>query len=400
MAVKKIKILRIITRLNIGGPALHVSALSNGIQILHGAPVENHLVYGALEAGEGDMSYLVAAGNVQLHFVPLLKQQIRFFADFLTLLRLCWLMLKVRPHIVHTHTAKAGILGRIAALLTGRRIIVHTYHGHSFSGYFSPTFSRFFCVIDRVLGFFSSRIISISPAITTELTQVHRVVSHHKVAEIALGLPLTTYFESSLLSVEARQLTHLPQNVQIWGCVGRMVTIKNHKTLLQAWQKMGEAFHKKNHLVLVGEGPLLEDVQNFIHNHSLEKTVSLVSWQKNLVPYYRSFDELILPSINEGTPVAVIEAMASGILTVASAVGGVPDLMGQILTRYPHEVCLCERGVMIAPTLESLCAVLTLIHSGTFLGTAQTLAAKEFSRQFSVERLISGTTGLYESLLK
>lgn len=400
MAVKKIKILRIITRLNIGGPALHVSALSNGIQSLHGAPVENHLVYGALEAGEGDMSYLVAGGNVQLHFISSLKQQIRVFADFLTLLRLCWLMLTVRPHIIHTHTAKAGILGRIAALLTGRRILVHTYHGHSFRGYFSPIFSRFFRFLDCLLNFFSSRIISISPTITTELTQVHRVVSPHKIVEIALGLPLTTYLESPLSSIQARQLTHLPQNVRIWGCVGRMVAIKNHQILLQAWQKMGEAFHKKNHLVLVGEGPLLDDVRGYIQNHSLEKTVSLVSWQKNLVPYYRSFDELILPSINEGTPVAVIEAMASGILTVASAVGGTPDLMGQVLTRYPHEVCLCERGVMIAPTWESLCAVFHLIHLGTFLGTAQTLAAKEFSRQFSVERLISGVTGLYESLLK
>jgi glycosyltransferase involved in cell wall biosynthesis len=179
-----------------------------------------------------------------------------------------------------------------------------------------------------------------------------------------------------------------------------MVEIKNHKMLLQAWQKMGDGFHKKNHLVLVGEGPLRDDVQDFIHSHFLEKTVSLVSWQKDLVPYYKSFDELILPSINEGTPVAIIEAMASGILTVASAVGGVPDLMGKVLTKYPHEVCLCERGVMIAPTLESLGAVFHGMDQEGFLGTAQITAAKEFSRQFSVERLISDMTGLYESLLK
>lgn len=399
MAVKKIKILRIITRMNIGGPALHVSTLSNGIQILSGLPVENHLVYGTLEAGEGDMSYLVDAQNVRVHVVTTLKQQIRFFADFLTLMRLCWILFKIRPHIVHTHTAKAGILGRIAACLTRRRIIVHTYHGHSFSGYFSPAFSRFFRSIDRVLGFLSSRIISISPAITTELTQVHRVIQRHKIVEIALGLPLKNYLESSLSPIQARQFVSLPQGVRIWGCVGRMVAIKNHQRLLQAWQKMSSVFRKKNHLVLVGEGPLLGEIRDFIQKHSLEKMVSLVGWQKDLVPYYRSFDVLILPSLNEGTPVAVIEAMASGVLTVASAVGGVPDLMGKIIKRYTSSVFLCERGVMIAPDLESLCEVFNLIHQGACLGTAQTAAAKEFSRQFSVERLISDIVGLYESLL-
>lgn len=399
MLVKKIKILRIITRLNIGGPALHVSALCNGIDKLCGVPVENHLIYGALEEGEGDMSYLVAGKNVHLHILPRLKQQIRIFDDFVTLVRLCFIMLKIRPQIVHTHTAKAGILGRMAAFLTFRRIVVHTYHGHSFSGYFSPAFSRFFRIIDRCLGFFSSRIISISPGITTELTQKHHVVSRRKIVEISLGLSLKNYWESILSSAQARQMTGLAQNVRIWGCIGRMVEIKNHKMMLQAWQKMPESFREKNHLVFVGEGPLLAEIRDFIRIHALGKSVSLISWQKDLVAYYQSFDVLILPSLNEGTPVAVIEAMASGILSVASAVGGVPDLMGKILERRDHDVCLCERGVMISPTLESLGAVFDWIDDTHFFGTDQIKAAKEFSRQFGVERLISNVAGLYESLL-
>ena len=130
--------------MNIGGPSIHVSVLARGLKQINNQPVENHLLFGNLEAGEGDMSDLLNGSGATLHRVPALRQQVRLKDDWHAFWQIRRVIKTIKPQIVHTHTAKAGILGRLAALSCGVPVIIHTYHGHSFSGYFSKTFSAFF----------------------------------------------------------------------------------------------------------------------------------------------------------------------------------------------------------------------------------------------------------------
>src|SRR5574341_408181 len=167
--------MRIIARLNVGGPAIHVILLTHYFRQI---------------GYEGDLSYLADSKNVHPIIIPQLGREISPWHDFFVLLKLVHLMRRYRPDIVHTHTAKAGLIGRIAAWLAGVPVRVHTFHGHVFYGYFSPIKSRIFIWLERFCARISSCIITISPKLQDELVNTYRIAPAEKFRTVSLGLDL------------------------------------------------------------------------------------------------------------------------------------------------------------------------------------------------------------------
>src|SRR5437879_2671452 len=170
-----VRVARIITRLNIGGPAIQAAMLSDR---LSGHGFETLLIFGSLAEGEGDMSYLLRDGRAETAFVPALQRSVAPVADTRAIRDILRHLRAFQPHIVHTHTAKAGTTGRAAAFLYNRRAAapartVHTYHGHSLEGYFR--FAGAFIAIERILARATDRLIAISPRIAADLRDHYRI---------------------------------------------------------------------------------------------------------------------------------------------------------------------------------------------------------------------------------
>ena len=243
----------------------------------------------------------------------------------------------------------------------------------------------------------STCVISISPELTTQLCAVHRVVNRAKIIEINLGLPLDPFLNYPLSKTEAKEKLQLPQDKILMGCVGRLVPIKNHLLLLKAWAKTSADFRQNSRLILVGDGDLREIITQTISELGLTNEILRVPFTRDLPPYYRAFDLFVLPSLNEGTPVTLLEAMATSTPVIASEVGGVPDLLGAV-QKNDNDFRLHERGLGFLPTEESICAALNALSAHLPELAKATQSAKEFSKQYSQERLVKDLTKLYEKL--
>ncbi len=185
-----IRILRIIARLNIGGPAIHVTLLTEKL----GAPTyESTLVCGNIEAGEGDMLYFAEKHGVTPRLLPELGRSLNPLRDLRTIWQLYKLMREIRPQVVHTHTAKAGFVGRVAAKLAGVPVIVHTFHGHVFQGYFSPLKTQMFIVLERITARMSDTVITLTEGLRRELSENYRITRKSRITVLPLGLDLDAF---------------------------------------------------------------------------------------------------------------------------------------------------------------------------------------------------------------
>lgn len=322
---KKVKIVRIITRLNIGGPAIHTILLSSA---LNAGGYEDVLVCGKTAGSEGDMLHLAKDNNVEPVLIPELGRDISFRNDVTSFLKLYSLIKKERPDIVHTHTAKAGTLGRLAAIFNGVPVRIHTFHGHVFDGYFSPFKAKLFAIIERALACFTDKIVVVSESVKDDIVSKLKIVKGYKCAVIRLGLDLGKFLESSKAAWSFRRELGIGDDVIVVGIVGRLVPIKNHKMFLDAVHKMKSiAPSAKVKFLIIGDGELKDDLKSYAAKLNLGDSVIFTGWIKDLPRVYSSLDIVALTSLNEGTPVSIIEAMASGKPVVATDVGGVRDLI-------------------------------------------------------------------------
>ncbi len=225
----KVKILRIIARLNIGGPARHVAILAEG---LNKDRFDSTLVYGGIEDGEGDMSYLAGDGAIKREFIPELGRSINPFADMAALIKIMAVIKRERPHIVHTHTAKAGTLGRIAAICAGVPAKVHTFHGHVFYGYFNKIVTWYFLLIERILAGFTDRIVAISRSQKDDLLRRYKIGSMDKYRVINLGLDLEPFLRLEDKRGLFRERHRIDKDAVLIGIIGRLVPIKNHRMFI------------------------------------------------------------------------------------------------------------------------------------------------------------------------
>ncbi len=315
--------MRVIARLNVGGPAIHVTLLTEHL----GPPeFESTLVCGTIGPAEADMSYLARSRGIEPVYLPRLGRELSPIGDIVTTIRLWRLMRHERPDIVHTHTAKAGFVGRLAAWGARVPVRVHTYHGHVFQGYFGPTKTRVFLGIERTLARVSQQLITISPGLRDELVDHYRVASADRFSVIPLGLDLSTYRHVPRHLGTFRSELGVEPTAPLIGIVGRLVPIKNHALFVAAAARVHLA-RPDARFVVVGDGEERPALETVVAEADLRDIVIFAGWKQDLAPIYSDLDVLVISSDNEGTPVSIIEALAAGTAVVSTAVGGVPDLL-------------------------------------------------------------------------
>ncbi len=320
------KVLRVIARLNVGGPALHVSYLTAG---LAERGYDTTLVAGTITRGEESMAFVADAHNVHVETLSELHREISPVRDLRAIVRLAQLIRRERPTILHTHTAKAGAVGRIAALLAGGDrppIVVHTFHGHVLRGYFGRIMTFGFRTLERWLARATTSLVAVSPEVRDDLVALG-VAPAEKFTVVRLGIDLDRRVDNDdTRRRETRRLMGLAQEAFVVGWVGRMTGVKRTDLVVQALERL-VARGVDAYVVLVGDGPDRERLERFAHELGVVKRCLFLGYQEDVARFYDAIDVLLLPSINEGTPVSVIEALAAGRPAVATRVGGVPDVV-------------------------------------------------------------------------
>lgn len=371
--------MRIIARLNIGGPAIHVALLTERF----GPPdYESVLVCGNIDDAEGDMAYFARERGVEPVIVPALGRALNLLGDLRTIWTLYRLMQRYKPDVVHTHTAKAGFTGRVAAWLASVPVIVHTFHGHVFRGYFSPAKTRVFLLLERMTARMSDAVITLTEALRREIADEFRVTSRERIVVLPLGFDLSPFLAAERKNGAFRRLWNIPQDALLIGIVGRMVPVKNHALFLQAAAQVRQA-RPDARFALVGDGELRTEIEAQVDTLGLRDAVIFTGWQRDLTPVYADLDALVISSINEGTPVSVIEALATGCPVVTTAVGGLPDLLegGKLGTLVPSGDADALAQALLTPP-------------------PQVDARALMHERYSVDRLVSDLDTLYRRLIE
>lgn len=321
-----IRVVRIITRLNIGGPAIHTILLSSSLN--KDGSYKDLLVCGKVSPSEGDMTGFARSMGVEPLVVPELGREISLRNDFKAFLKILSIIRRERPDIVHTHTAKAGVLGRLAAVLAGVPVRVHTFHGHVFDGYFSPMKARLFVGIEKFLALFTDKVITVSDRVKNDIIDRLKVAGAEKSSVIPLGLELKTFADCEKSAGRFRKSLGISADTMLVGMVGRLVPIKNHRMFLQIASAIVNHEPRINvKFLIIGDGETRADIERRAGALGLEKCLIFTGWIEDLSGAYADLDVVALTSLNEGTPVSIIEAMASSKAVIATAVGGVTDLI-------------------------------------------------------------------------
>jgi glycosyltransferase involved in cell wall biosynthesis len=379
--------MRIIARMNVGGPAHHVSILARG---LDRAGYETLLLTGALGDGEGSLEGLADRHGVDRRTVPGLGPALRPRDDLRALVHLIRLMRSWRPDIVHTHTAKAGTLGRIAARLAFARrpVVVHTYHGHVLSGYFGPRRTAVFRGIERLLASCSDRLIGVSQATVDELVALH-VAPRERFTVVPIGLDLEKFLAVGAPDVAGRVALGAEAADVVVTYVGRLAPIKRVDLLIDAIAR-ARAGGAPLHLAIVGDGELRGTLEARAAAAGLAGHVAFLGFRADLAAIAAGTDIAALASDNEGTPVALIEAGAAGRPSVATAVGGVGDIVTADTGR-----------VVAAGDVDAMAAALTELAGAPQQRARMGAAAREHVRRaYDSAHLIADIDGLYRELLR
>jgi glycosyltransferase involved in cell wall biosynthesis len=335
------------------------------------------------------MADLAEREGARMEHVPSLGPSLRPDRDALALARIARIARSFRPDIVHTHTAKAGFIGRVAALaaLRPRPVIVHTFHGHVLEGYFGPARSRLYRVLEAALARRSDRLVGVSEATVDDLVRLG-VAKRERFRVIPLGLDLEPFADpDEAAGQELRRSLGIGDADVVVTFVGRLVAIKQVDLLLRGFARARAGAPLR--LLVVGDGELRSRLEALSRELGIDRGVEFLGYRRDLPAIAAATDIAALTSANEGTPVSLIEAAAAGRPAVASRVGGVPD------------VVTSESGVLVAPgDVEGLAAALSRLATDPNLRTRMGATARERTLQrFSASRLVADVEALYEELL-
>lgn len=323
--MEKIKILRIINRFNIGGPTYNATFLTRFLDDKY----ETKLVGGLPDVGESDSLYILEKYGVEPELIEEMVRLPNISSDRKAYKRLKEIIKEYKPDIVHTHASKAGALGRKAAFSCNVPIVVHTFHGHVFHSYFGKGKTKLYKAIERRLAKKSSGIIAISDIQKKELSVNHKICGSEKVEVIPLGFDLNVFHEKRKSERKAtREKYKLTDELAI-AIIGRFAPIKDHDMFFDIIEKVLNQTKKKIKVFVVGDGAERERIERRAAsiNEKSEDTVVLTSWITDIAQFNSAMDIVCLTSKNEGTPVSLIEAQASGIPVITTDVGGVRDIV-------------------------------------------------------------------------
>jgi glycosyltransferase involved in cell wall biosynthesis len=381
-----VKIIRIIARLNIGGPAIHVVNLNAGLDPTR---FKSLLVSGTENPGEGSMLDYAVSRGVQPIVIPEIVGEATFKPrDVKAMAKLYRLIRQERPHIVDTHTAKAGFVGRLAARLAGVPTVVHTYHGHVLHGYYSPLKTWLLRRMEQALARLTDCIVAVSEQVKRDLV-TYGVAPPEKVTVIPLGFELEPFLSCETHRGELHREFGLSGDTRLVGIVGRIFSIKNHRLFLDAAAQVA-AREAAARFVIVGDGVLRPEMERHARALGIADRVIFTGWRRDLPRIYADLDVLVVSSDNEGTPVSAIEAMASGCPVVATRVGGLPDLIAE-----------GETGYLVPPRdPEALAdAILRLLQNPDAAARMGQTARAVAQERFTLRRLLADTENLYQQLL-
>jgi len=384
-----IRVLRVIARLNVGGPALHVSYLTRG---LDERGYETTLVTGTIGPEEGSMEYALREQGIVPHYIHALQRDIAVSADIHAIRELRRLIVELRPDVLHTHTAKAGALGRVAAVLAGSarpRVVVHTFHGHVLRGYFGRGWASGFLGVERVLARVTDSLVAVSPQVRDELVEL-RVARHDRFEVIRLGLDLDSRVSAPPGARELqRHVLGISDDAVVVAWLGRMTSIKRVDDLLRAFARVAAA-DRRTELVLAGDGPLRNELQGLAVSLGIAARTHFLGIQRDVGQLYAAADIVALCSANEGTPVSLIEALAAGRPVVSTDVGGVADVVRNE-----------ETGLLVpAGEVEALAdAILLLARDDELRARFAAAAPRDIRERYSVGRLVDDVDRLYRRLL-
>ena len=382
----RVRVLRIFSRLNIGGPSVHVILLSAGL-----APWATRR--GSSSDGSrrarATCCRLAAEKGVVCEAMAGLGREIAPLSDLRALFGLVRLLRAWRPTIVHTHTAKAGLLGRLAARAAGVPMVVHTYHGHVLRGYFSPAKTAFFRWLETRLASLADALVAVSESVKDDLVGLG-VARAEKIRVIPLGLELA-HLAGALPRGVLRREAGIPDGAPLVGMVGRLVPIKDVPTFLRAAATRARAATGRALRARGRRRGAARARGGSAAALGLDRAVTFFGWRRDLAAVYGDLDVVVNASRNEGTPVALIEALAAARPVVATRVGGTPDLLGD-----------GERGTLVPPGEPEALARAVLRDARRVRGRARSRARPvgiTCSTHHSSERLVRDVDALYRELL-
>jgi glycosyltransferase involved in cell wall biosynthesis len=392
------RILRIINRFNLGGPTYNASYLTKYL-----APeFKTFLLGGQKDDSEENSEYIVHNLGLIPVILPEMRRTINPMKDYAAYSRIKSIIKEFKPDIVHTHASKAGALGRRAAYNMGVPVIIHTFHGHVFDSYFSGVRSSVYQNIERNLAKKTTRIIALSEAQKYDLVEKYKICPEEKVQIIPLGFDLSRFRED--MDEKRKQFRHnfsIEDDEIAIGIVGRLVPIKNHTLFLEGLKYVHENSHRRIRAFIVGDG---EDKDNLVQKcidlgldyaeTSGEKRKGLVtftSWIKNVDYVYAGMDIVALTSLNEGTPVSLIEAQAAGKSIITTNVGGIENIVIPGKTAILTETnCQEDFGNKL----------LQLVENDSMRQQFSDQGWNFVKEKFHVTRLVSDMKQLYYKLLK
>jgi glycosyltransferase involved in cell wall biosynthesis len=402
------KIVRIIARLNVGGPARHVVWLARGLR-----EHETLLVAGVVPPGEEDMAYFAAQHGVEPLILKGMSREISP-RDAVVILKLWRLFLRERPDIVHTHTAKAGTVGRVAAWLyrwltpaalagRPRRLrVVHTYHGHIFHSYYGRWKTRLFLCIEKMLArLVTDKIVVVSPQQFREIHEQFGVGRREQFAVVPLGLDLSAFDGYETRRQALRDELGADDATPLVGIVGRLTEVKNHALFLRAaalFCQKHEDLAARARFVVIGDGHLRGALERQAAESGLADKIHFAGTRADAENFYPALDVAALASLNEGTPLTLIEAMANARPVISTGVGGVVDLLGA--AEQEGAFTVCERGLRVASgDAEGFAAGLAnLLQNAEMRRTLGEKGRRFVIENYNVNRLLRDVRELYDTL--
>jgi glycosyltransferase involved in cell wall biosynthesis len=327
------KILRIINRFNLGGPTYNAAYLTKYLS----NDYETLLVGGSKDETEESSTHILDNLGVNYTILPELQREINFRNDKIAYKKIKQIIADFKPDIIHTHASKAGAIGRLAASEMHVPVILHTFHGHVFHSYFSKPKTFVYKSIERYLAKKSTKIIAISEKQKYELSEIHKITDASKIEVIPLGFDLKKFTENQTLKrKQFRQKYGLNDQHIAVGIIGRLVPIKNHALFIEAVGQITEIYENVVFFI-IGGGELYQTLIETARNKNIElalpndnyvhKKLIFTSWIKNVDEVLAGLDIVTLTSLNEGTPVSLIEAQAAAKPIVSTNVGGIADII-------------------------------------------------------------------------
>ncbi len=382
----KIKVLHIITRLDKGGSAENTFLTLKGMDRTR---FDVALISGPVEDPTQDRRQHIEEMGIKHLYIPELVRNINLIKDCKALLKIYRYLKKEKYEIVHTHTSKTGLLGRIAAKLAGTPIIIHTPHGHVFFGYFGPLKTKFFISLEKFGSLITDKIIALTNREKND-TFAFKVAKEDKLTVIHSGIELKKFTESSPQDIRLlKNILEIPENALIVGTAGRLVPIKGPEYLVKAAEKVLQ-IQKNVFFLFTGDGYLKEDLAKLAQDLGIKKNIMFLGWKDKAAEIISLYDIFVLPSLNEGMGRVLVEAMALGKPIVASNIGGIPDLISH-----------GKNGFLVPPQKpDKLAQYIQLLLEDENKRTKMGQEGKKLAQNFSTEKMVKKIESLYNHQLK